>query len=372
MIRRRRLQTGEAAMSGGIKTSSFAEADYRSAGSALSALDYQLIKQLLARASVAINSGNKERWLSCFAENASYFIDDEKTGSSSEFQGSEKLLTFWESRASEYPIGTTRCVTNIPRIAGDGRTAISFAGEWQFEPLQAGGASPIRMSICKDRLQKIGGNWKFVERRRIQEHIDYGQWADNAMPAIQLGGASPPNADIWPRGIGAIETRSELDWELISQASAARNYSLDFGDSVGLASLFTERGYMMIIGLDHMYHGAKWHAKPLKPFFRGRKTIEEFNRMSHTGRRAPERHWYHAPLIEIDGNHASSIMQTEVILTGAGDMVRPMTGALYKDRLRKIDGRWLFEEFCIFAEPAPQEMAKIVQAAGGQYVHNVR
>jgi hypothetical protein len=61
-------------------------------------------------------------------------------------------------------------------------------------------------------------------------------------------------------------------------------------------------------------------------------------------------------MIEVDGNTATSRVQTQEILHMKDGATR-VVGGLYEDKLAKIDGRWAFthRKFGIVAEYNPQE-----------------
>jgi uncharacterized protein (TIGR02246 family) len=118
----------------------------------------------------------------------------------------------------------------------------------------------------------------------------------------------------------------------IKQLVARYCHALDRGDGEGWASAFTEDGRFETVGR-FAHEGRAAIAKAL-------------------GSRTPyrSRHFPCNLLIEVDGDTATMRAYLKVLSGG-----RISVTGQYEDRLRKVDGQWLFVERRFTHDPEPQD-----------------
>ncbi|MGH7806385.1 MAG: nuclear transport factor 2 family protein [Candidatus Binatia bacterium] len=122
------------------------------------------------------------------------------------------------------------------------------------------------------------------------------------------------------------------DWSAIANTLARYCHTVDFGDARGWAECFTEDGLFEESMFD----------RGVVTRLRGRKEMEDFVAAAH--RLMPHvvfaRHNVSNQLIEGDGDRATAVSFVTFINTFDGSAI---VTAVYRDRLRKVGGRWLFE-----------------------------
>jgi SnoaL-like domain len=131
---------------------------------AMTALDYEQIRQLLARYNFAIDLGDPDAWAACFSTDGAFECSGVPDGSpfGGRHEGTEKLQAY---AAQHYSIakGNARHWNWNLAIEGDGETATMTC---YMMALSVGAAPAVQGStgIYRDRLTKTDGEWRFVER----------------------------------------------------------------------------------------------------------------------------------------------------------------------------------------------------------------
>lgn len=117
----------------------------------------------------------------------------------------------------------------------------------------------------------------------------------------------------------------------IQQLAARYSHAIDSGDGAAYAATFVEDGWFQISGREPV---------------RGRAALAELVRRS--GGRV--RHVVSNLLIEGDGDTATLRAYLSVAPKGGGPV--GVTG-VYSDRLRRVNGQWLFVERCFTPDAPP-------------------
>jgi ketosteroid isomerase-like protein len=121
--------------------------------------------------------------------------------------------------------------------------------------------------------------------------------------------------------------------EDIRRLLARYNLAIDLGDAEGWVACFTDDGVFRCTGLAD--------DSPLGGTYRGRDELAAYARTHYGIMRGRARHWNANLLIEGDGDDATMTCYLLALTTGSS--VRGSTG-IYRDRLRRRDGAWLFAE----------------------------
>lgn len=343
----------------------------RDSDGALSALDFALIRQLLPKSSQALDSGDATGWVSCFCPDGQFELAGGTAGDARIYSGRDELRRYVGQTVPADKAGATRRWLAMPNIEGGGDRATFRTYEMHYAPMTGDGCLAIASGIVDCEVRKIGGDWLYSKFRLTIEDFEHGEWMTSAMAGLEGSGCHTPHVEIW-RGQGEIQGDEALDHELILRTLAAFLLYMDDGsESERLAALFTEGGCWHLSGVNGLYRSGAWHGKAMEPVYRGRAAIRAFNQAAHAKRRPWDRHWGHAPLIRIDGDHATAIFPYTTILAGIGPHVRPMIAGVYHDRLRKVGGHWLIEDCAVFIERTPADLTALVEAASGQYVGGV-
>lgn len=132
-----------------------------------------------------------------------------------------------------------------------------------------------------------------------------------------------------------------LDYEEIRQLLAAYNFAIDLGDPEAWADCFTADGAFECTGVPE--------GSPFGGRHEGRDALVAYA-TNHYGRaKGRGRHWN--ANLKIDGDGATATMQCYMLALSVGKppAVSGSTG-IYRDKLAKRDGRWLFTERHIAVE----------------------
>jgi hypothetical protein len=131
---------------------------------AMTALDYEKIRQLLARYNLAIDLGDADGWAACFTDDGVFECTGlpEYSPFSGRFEGIDALKDYATTQYSRAQGRARHWNWNL-EIDGDGKEAtmrsyllILTVGE-RPAPVNATG-------IYQDRLRKVRGEWRFAER----------------------------------------------------------------------------------------------------------------------------------------------------------------------------------------------------------------
>jgi len=134
------------------------------------------------------------------------------------------------------------------------------------------------------------------------------------------------------------------DHEDIRQLVARYNFAVDFGDFEGWADCFTPDG---------VFHCTP-EGGPVTGLHVGRDALVAYVRTHYSYAQGRARHWNWNLLIDGDGDEAT--MACYLTSFRAMEPGVPATfGAtgVYRDRLVRVDGRWLFAHRHIHVDPQP-------------------
>lgn len=128
----------------------------------MNASDCEQIRQLLARYNLAIDFGDADGWAACFAPDGVFECKGVPDGSplGGRYQGTDALRVYAETHRSVTK-GRARHWNANTMIEGDGNTATMTC---YLLVLTVGG--PLRgvTGVYHDRLRKVDGEWRFIER----------------------------------------------------------------------------------------------------------------------------------------------------------------------------------------------------------------
>jgi hypothetical protein len=128
---------------------------------------------------------------------------------------------------------------------------------------------------------------------------------------------------------------SAMDYEDIRQLLARYNFAIDLGDAEGWAATFTPDGAFECSGLPE--------GNPFGGRYEGSDALLGYAKMHYGHAKGRARHWNWNLEIDGDGDTATMRCYMMALSVGHPPAVQGSTG-IYRDRLRKVDGRWLFEE----------------------------
>jgi uncharacterized protein (TIGR02246 family) len=130
----------------------------------MTALDYEEIRQLLARYNMAIDGGDADGWARCFTPDGVFECIGLPDGHpfAGRFEGADELAAF-ATKSFELTEGRGRHWNNNLAIQGDGEWATMRC---YLVVLTTGkpGAIQGATGIYEDRLVKRDGRWLFAER----------------------------------------------------------------------------------------------------------------------------------------------------------------------------------------------------------------
>lgn len=126
-----------------------------------------------------------------------------------------------------------------------------------------------------------------------------------------------------------------LDYEEIRQLLAVYNFAIDLGDIEGWADCFTPDGVFLCTGLPD--------GSPFGGRHEGRDALVAYATNHFGTAKGHGRHWNNNLKIEGDGESATMMCYLLALRVGKPPTVSGSTG-IYRDKLVKRDGRWLFTE----------------------------
>jgi uncharacterized protein (TIGR02246 family) len=137
-----------------------------------------------------------------------------------------------------------------------------------------------------------------------------------------------------------------LDYEEIRQLLARYNFAIDFGDAAGWADCFTADGVFYCTPEDG----------PVTGRHTGRDALIAYARTHFGIAKGNARHWNWN--LAIDGDGETATMRCYLGAFSATSERRApalLATGVYRDRLVKAEGRWLFAERHIHLDPQPAE-----------------
>jgi hypothetical protein len=137
---------------------------------------------------------------------------------------------------------------------------------------------------------------------------------------------------------------SAEDREAIRELTARYDFAIDMGDYEAYANTFTVDGTFWVDGFGEGSTVGGRHT--------GRPALFEFAKLNYEAYQGYLRHWNNGTaIIEGDGDRAVMRSYMIGITTGMLGEAHILETGVYYDRLRKIDGDWLFEERHFIADP---------------------
>jgi len=127
------------------------------------------------------------------------------------------------------------------------------------------------------------------------------------------------------------------DHEQIRTLLARSNFAFDAGDAAAWTACFADDGVFESTGVES------------EPVHVEAKDLLAFAERQHGINQGLGRHWTNNEIIEVDGHHATT---TCYLLAVTTDRRIAATG-VYRDELRKVDGRWLFTLRHVDLDPRP-------------------
>ena len=128
---------------------------------------------------------------------------------------------------------------------------------------------------------------------------------------------------------------SALDYEEIRQLLARYNFAIDLGDPDGWVACFTPEGAFECIGVPE--------GSPLGGRHEGAAALLAYAKTHYATAKGHARHWNWN--LEISGDGAMATMRCYLLALRVPSAPAVVGGTgIYRDRLRKVGGAWLFEE----------------------------
>jgi hypothetical protein len=129
------------------------------------------------------------------------------------------------------------------------------------------------------------------------------------------------------------------DHEQIRTLLARYNVASDAGDAAAWVACFTPDGAFESIGVE---------SEPVR--IEG-PDLHAFAERQHAINQGRGRHWTNNEIIEVDGDRATMTCYLLAVTTGR----RIAATGVYRDELRKVDGRWLFTLRHVDVDPRPAD-----------------
>src|SRR3954451_1623641 len=129
------------------------------------------------------------------------------------------------------------------------------------------------------------------------------------------------------------------DHEQIRTLLARYNFAIDDGDAAAWAACFTPDGVFESTGVE----STLVHIEA--------KDLHAFAERQHAITQGRGRHWTNNEIIEVDGDRATMTCYLLAVTTGR----RIASTGVYRDELRKVDGRWLFTLRHVDVDPRPAD-----------------
>jgi uncharacterized protein (TIGR02246 family) len=124
--------------------------------------------------------------------------------------------------------------------------------------------------------------------------------------------------------------------EAIRQLLSRYNFAIDLGDAEAWAACFTPDGSFECIGVPE--------DSPMGGRHEGSEALLAYARRHYATAKGHARHWNWNLDIDIDGDQAT--MRCYLLALSVGRNRLPQMGGagIYRDKLRRVDGQWLFTE----------------------------
>lgn len=331
---------------------------------AMTALDFEEIKQLHARYCHSIDFDDADGVVACWAPDGAFDAPQRV------HDGARELREFATDVAAQQG-GHVRHSMISSLIDGDGEVARSLSYAIVTHdygaPVQQGTvthATMLTSGIYADELSKLDGRW--VYRRRTFRWDGTPPTFDRVGQPLEI---DPVRAEAAP---SAGTRLSPLDHEAIRQLMARYGYTLDFEDHDAFVACFTPEGSFESLSEDGELTGS----------FQGPDALRQFAVAVGGKAQGSTRHAAISLVIEGDGEgaHVSSygFVPVEFLYrlaesaygprTPRGNVAIGTTG-MYRDELVKVDGRWLFAKRSFRRDGWPEVMALINKPLGTQLFH---
>lgn len=134
---------------------------------AMTALDYEQIRQLLGRYARALDFGDAEGVAGCFAPEGFFELEGlpPESPNGGRFQGRESLLAFATNLFAATQGASRHWASSTPVIEGDGETATGWLPLLILRPGEAPHCGVLMTGIYRDEYVKVDGDWRFAARR---------------------------------------------------------------------------------------------------------------------------------------------------------------------------------------------------------------
>ena len=129
-------------------------------------------------------------------------------------------------------------------------------------------------------------------------------------------------------------TLTPQDHEDIRQLLARYNFAIDLGATDDWAACFTPDGVFECSGLPE--------GSPLGGRYAGRDELKAYAETHYGIHKGRARHWNWNLLAEGDGDDATLTCYLNAQTSGQGDRAKLRATGIYRDTLRRVDGKWLF------------------------------
>ncbi len=129
----------------------------------MDAIDYERIRQLLGRYNMAIDLGDAEGWAATFTPDGVFLCTGVPDGSpfGGRHEGTAELIAYAKTHYGAAKGRARHWNANLV-IDGDGETATMRC--YLLALTTGGGKLSGTTGIYNDRLRKVDGHWRFVER----------------------------------------------------------------------------------------------------------------------------------------------------------------------------------------------------------------
>jgi ketosteroid isomerase-like protein len=129
----------------------------------MDAIEYEEIRQLLGRYNLAIDLGDTDGWAGCFTPDGAFECSGLPDGSplGGRHEGTEGLRAYAATHFGKAKGRARHWNANI-LIEGDGETATMRC--YLLNVTAGAGRMAGTTGIYDDRLRKVDGEWRFVER----------------------------------------------------------------------------------------------------------------------------------------------------------------------------------------------------------------
>jgi hypothetical protein len=126
------------------------------------------------------------------------------------------------------------------------------------------------------------------------------------------------------------------DAEAIRQLLTRYNFAIDFGDAETWVACFTPDGAFECIGVPE--------GSPMGGRHEGADALLAYARGHYATAKGHARHWNWNIDIDIDGDIATMRCYLMAMSVGRARPPVVLSTGLYRDKLSRVDGRWLFQE----------------------------